>query len=112
MISLEVAIKKEPEVITVKEVFRKTLSLGLGLALASKEQIEKTVAELVKKGEVSATESKELMDELIKKGEDGHRELRNKIREHVKEFLYEMDIPTKEDLKNLESRLEKLERRE
>ncbi len=96
----------------MKDMFRKTLALGLGLALASKEQIEKTVDELVKKGEVSATESKELIDELITKGEDGHRELRNKIRGHVKEFLSEMDIPTKEDLKNLESRIEKLERRE
>lgn len=98
--------------VTVKDLLKKGLALGLGLAVASKEQIEKTVNELVKKGEVSAAESKELIDELIRKGEEEQKALRSKIREHVKEFLHELDIPTKEELRNLESRIEQLEKRE
>lgn len=96
----------------MKDLLKKGLALGLGLAVASKEQIEKVVDELVKKGEVSAAESKELVEELVKKGEQEQEELKNKVRAYLKEFLSELDVPTKSDLKSLESRIEKLENRE
>lgn len=95
----------------MKDLLKKGLALGLGLAIASKEQIEKAVDELVKKGEVSAAESKELIDELIRKGEEEQTELRAKIREGIKEFFSDLDIATKDDLKRLESRIEQLENR-
>lgn len=95
----------------MKDLIKKGLALGLGLAVASKEQIEKAVDELVKKGEVSASESKELIDELIRKGEEEQKELRMKIREHVNDFLRELNITTKEDIRNLEKRIDDLEKK-
>jgi len=96
----------------MKDLLKKGLALGLGLAVASKEQIEKVVDELVKKGEISAAESKELVEELVKKGEQEQEELKNKVRAYLREFLSELDVPSKSDLKNLESRIEKLENRD
>ncbi|MDI6813538.1 MAG: polyhydroxyalkanoate synthesis regulator [Desulfitobacteriaceae bacterium] len=96
----------------MKDLIKKGLALGLGLAVASKEQIEKGVDDLVKKGEVSAAESKDLVEELVKKGEDEQKELKQKVRGYLREFLNELEIPTKDDLRGLESRIERLENKE
>ncbi len=96
----------------MKDLIKKGLALGLGLAVASKEQIEKVVDELVKKGEVSAAESKDLVEELVKKGEDEQKELKQKVRGYLRELLNELGIPTKDDLRGLESRIERLENKE
>ncbi|GAB6172616.1 ATP synthase subunit B [Paradesulfitobacterium aromaticivorans] len=93
----------------MKDLLKKGLALGLGVAVASKEQIEKVVDDLVKKGEVSASESKELVNELIVKGEEGQKELQRVIREQFNKLLTELNIPTKEEIKRLEERLAKLE---
>ena len=44
-------------------ILKKGLAFGLGLAIASKEQAEKLIDELVKKGELSLDESKEVIDQ-------------------------------------------------
>ena len=95
----------------MKDLIKKGLALGLGLAVVSKEQIEKIVEELVKKGEVSATESKELIRELFEKGEAEKKELNARIREQFEKILKDVNIPTKADLERLEQRIKELENR-
>jgi polyhydroxyalkanoate synthesis regulator phasin len=93
----------------MKDLINKGLAFGLGLAVVSKEQIEKVVDELVKKGEVSATESKELIRELFEKGEAEKKEMNARIHEQLDKLLKELNIPTKADLERLEQRIQDLE---
>ena len=94
----------------MKDLIGRAVSLGLGLAVASKEQIEKTVEELVNKGEVGKAESRELADDLIRRGEASRRRLEEMARDRVQAILNEMNIATREDIARLERRLEALER--
>lgn len=96
----------------MKDLIQKGLSLGLGLAVMSKEQIEKAVDELVKKGELSATESKEFINDLIRKGDEQQREINSKLQDQVKKILNELSIPQKEDIERLEKRIAQLENRQ
>ncbi|MDR3601561.1 MAG: polyhydroxyalkanoate synthesis regulator [Desulfosporosinus sp.] len=93
----------------MKDLINKGLALGLGLAVVSKEQIEKLVDELVKKGEVSAGESKDLIRELFEKGETEKKEMNTRIHEQMEKLLKEFNIPTKADLERLEQRILDLE---
>jgi polyhydroxyalkanoate synthesis regulator phasin len=93
----------------MKDLIKKGLAIGLGLAVVSKEQIEKLVDELVKKGEVSSAESKDLINELFEKGETEKKELNSRIREQFQKLLNELNIPTKADLERLEQRIQELE---
>lgn len=95
----------------MRDLIQKGLAIGLGLAVVSKEQIEKLVDELVKKGEVSATESKELIRELSEKGEEEKKELNARIQEQLKKILNDLNIPSKADLERLEQRIQELENR-
>lgn len=92
----------------LKQVF----SLGLGAAVATKEQIEKTVEGLVKKGEVSREESKELINQWIEKGEQAQRDLDDQVKARVNEALSQLNVVTKEEFNALERRIRELENKE
>jgi polyhydroxyalkanoate synthesis regulator phasin len=95
----------------MKDLLKKGLAFGFGLAVVSKEQIEKFVDELVKKGEISKAESKDLIQELVEKGEAGQKEINNRIRDQFSKLLKDLNIPTREDIERLEKRIQELENR-
>ncbi|EQB22633.1 hypothetical protein UNSWDHB_45 [Dehalobacter sp. UNSWDHB] len=96
----------------MKSLIQKGIYIGLGLAMMSKEQVEKIVEELVEKGEVPVTESKNLVSDIINKGEKQQQVLEAKLREKIKEMLVELNIASKDDLAQLEERIKKFETRE
>jgi len=93
----------------MNELLKKAISLGVGITVASKEKIESVVDELVKKGEVAPSESKELVASLIAKGEEGRAEMKRSVREYVQKLLAELHVATKDDIERLEKRLDALE---
>lgn len=95
----------------MKDFVRKSLNLGLGLAVTSKEQIESTVEELVKKGEVKPGESKQMVEQLVEKGDEERGKLQSMIREQVNQVLGEFNIATDEETQALKDRVTELEER-
>ncbi|MGE4273206.1 MAG: phasin family protein [Desulfitobacterium sp.] len=92
----------------MKSLIQKGIYIGLGLAMMSKEQVEKIVEELVEKGEVPVSESKNLVSDIINKGEKQQQVLETKLREKIKEMLVELNIASKDDLAQLEERIKKI----
>jgi polyhydroxyalkanoate synthesis regulator phasin len=89
---------------------KKWLMFGLGLAVTGKEQVEKFVDELVKKGELSLEEAKDIMDQWIQQKEERKAELQHIVREQLKQMMDKLDLATKEDIRKLEERVENLEK--
>lgn len=92
------------------DLFKQFFTLGLGAAVITKEQIEKSVETLVKKGEVSTNESKELVNQWLEKGEQARQEIDDIVKTRVNQVLSSLDIVTKEDYQELERRIEALEK--
>ncbi|MDQ1910098.1 phasin family protein [Paenibacillus sp. GD4] len=93
----------------MNDLFRKALSLGVGITVLSKEKIEQLVEDLVKKGDVAPDESKELVTRLVEKGEQQQSEIKRMVREQLQKVMSELQVATKEDIARLEQRIEKLE---
>ncbi|ANB57315.1 hypothetical protein GFC29_736 [Anoxybacillus sp. B7M1] len=93
------------------DMIRKMLAFGLGLASVSKEQAEKLVDELVKRGELSLEESKDVIDQWIRQKEEGKAEFQRAVREQLKQMLDKLDLATKEDIRQLEERIQRLEQK-
>ncbi|CAM3625947.1 hypothetical protein COLU111180_00025 [Cohnella lubricantis] len=91
----------------MRDMISKAVSLGLGLAVAGKEQAEKLVDELVKRGEMSREESFAFVDDLLKKGEDAQRRVSDLVQERVQAFG-DRTWATKEDIERLEQRIDML----
>ncbi|QJD83055.1 phasin family protein [Cohnella herbarum] len=96
----------------MRDTIEKAFSLGLGLAVAGKEQIEKTIDELVKKGEMSKTESRTLVNDLVGKGEEMRKRIEVVVKERVQAIVGDGRLATKEDIERIEQRLTILEQRE
>ncbi|ALA50997.1 phasin family protein [Shouchella clausii] len=94
----------------MKDLLNNMYSLGVGAAAASKEQIEKTVNDLVQRGEVKRSESNQLIDDLLAKGQKAQENMENMIQERTKQFLSSLDVPTKEEVDALKARVAALEK--
>lgn len=94
------------------DLFKQVFSLGLGAAITTKEQIEKTVDALVKKGEVNKDESKELISQWVERGEQAKQEIDDIIKTRVNQALTSLNLVTKEEFKELERRIQALENKE
>lgn len=89
----------------MSDFMKKAIALGLGLTAVSKEKVEQFVDDLVAKGEVAQSESKEAVNRLIARGEEQRLELKRMIQDQVKKVLSDLDVATKQDLKDLEHKL-------
>lgn len=97
----------------MKDTIEKMFSLGLGVVVAGKEQIEKTVEELVKKGEVNRAESKELIDRLVKKGEEARQQIATMATEPQSDSASnDTQWATQADIARIHERLDALESRD
>jgi len=89
------------------DMIKKTMLAGIGLSLMTKEKIEKIATEFIEKGRMSEKEGKEFVDELMKKSEEAKNTLETSIEKTVKKVLDKMNIATKDDIIDLEKKIEK-----
>lgn len=94
------------------DLLKQVFSLGLGAAITTKEQIEKTVETLVKKGEVSKEESKELINQWVEKGEQAKQDLDDIVKTRINQALISLNLVTKDEFNELERRIRLLENKE
>ena len=90
----------------MSDLLRKAISLGVGLAVASKEKIEQYADEMVTRGELGKNESKEFVKQMVAKGEEQRGQMKTMVQDQVRRVLEELDVATKRDVKKLEERLE------
>ncbi|WP_445506142.1 phasin family protein [Niallia sp. 03190] len=95
----------------MKNVINQFISLGIGVAAASKEQVEKLVNDLVAKGEISKNESKDIVNQLLEKGQQTKKEMDGIIKTKVQQALKELDVVTMEEYRELERRIALLEQK-
>ncbi len=74
------------------------------------EKIEEVVAALIKKGKLSEKEGKELAVELVARSIKAKDELGEKVEKIVSNTMQKLNIPTRKDLEELKTRLERLEK--
>ena len=91
-------------------LLKKMIWLGAGLAAMTTEKIESVVAELIKKGQLSEKEGKALAAELVARSIKAKKDLGEKVEKTISDALQRLNIPTRRDLEELKTRLERLEK--
>ncbi len=92
------------------ELFKKTIWLGAGLAVMTTEKIEEAVAEIIKKGQLSEKEGKELMADLVEQSKKAKRKLAEKVEKIIDHTLQKMNIPSRKEMEELRARVARLEK--
>ena len=94
------------------DFIKKTMLVGVGLAAVTREKIEEIVGELVKKGELSEKEGREMVDELVEKSKKVKKDLDKKVEKIVADTLNKLNIPTRDELTALKKKIDKLAKKE
>lgn len=93
----------------MSDLLKKAISLGWGLTIVSKEKVEGIVDELVRRGELAPSESKQLVERLIDKGAEEQDRFKELINEQVKSVLQSMGLATVKEVEELKGRVAELE---
>lgn len=92
------------------DLLRRTVLTGIGLVYMTKDKIEEVAKSLSEESNLSEEEGRKLAKDLLKQSEDAKRNLETRIDGVVKSALGKLDIPSRQDLRKLESRVEELEK--
>ena len=95
----------------MEDLFKKTISFGIGLFDYTKEKVEKLVDEMVKRGEVNKQDTTKTVEELWEKASKEQSAFWNKVKTYVKSIVDEMACRVRSDFKALEERVAALEKR-
>lgn len=100
-------VKEEKPALDIERLF----TIAVGAWTLTKEKAEEIIEELEEKGEVKKKDAKKYVDELVKKGEKEREELRTTIDDRIREVTKKLGIVTQDDIKKLNEKLERLERK-
>jgi polyhydroxyalkanoate synthesis regulator phasin len=89
------------------ETVKKAMLVGLGV----QEKMREYVDDLVKKGEVSKEQSGSLFKDLMSTAEKNMEGLDKTWKEMIQSTMERMNLPTREDIENLEKKVNALSRR-
>jgi poly(hydroxyalkanoate) granule-associated protein len=92
----------------MKDFIRKSMLVGMGLATVTREKIEETIDELIKKGEMSEKEGKEAIDELVEKSKEMKKDLTEKVENMVSDTLKKLNIPSRDEFQALKDKVERM----
>jgi len=87
------------------DYLRKISLLGMGIITLTKEKAEELAEELVKQGEISEEEGKNLMADLLKRSNEQKKEFDKRIEQEMKKAAARLNLATKEDIDRLEKKI-------
>ncbi|MCK4683179.1 phasin family protein [Candidatus Bipolaricaulota bacterium] len=91
------------------DLTRKAILTGVGLGLIAKDKIDEVVEKIREENKLTEEESRKLAKELLDQSEEARKNLEEEVKKTVADALKKLDIPSREDLENLNTRIEKLE---
>ena len=95
----------------MQDILHKILYAGIGLAALSEQKAQEIVADLEKRGEVSAEEGKKLAQELVEKARQQAQDIRRFVSQEVEKVSSKVKIVSRDDFDALERRVADLEQR-
>jgi polyhydroxyalkanoate synthesis regulator phasin len=93
-------------------MLERSVLAGIGVLSMTHEKAQKIVDELIQRGEVQKDEAKDWVERLVQRGDEERQSLRKLIHDEVKSSLDELGLATKQDLQDLASKIETLDKQE
>ena len=93
----------------MRESVRKLGLIGAGLWAITEDRINELVKELVDKGDINKEEGKKVVQDMLEERKKQKLDLEKKISEQIQESISKIDVFTKKDMSELESRIQTLE---
>jgi len=94
-----------------RDLLGRSIDLGLGALLLTKEAAQKLVDELVHKGEVSKEEGKKLVERMLERGKEQKERIEGLVKEAVDKAVEKTDLARGHELREARARIAELQQR-
>lgn len=91
----------------MKDILKKALLFGVGVAAMSRDQVDSFVKQLEKKKIINVKEGKKLVNDLLKASDKTKKKVQAEVEKQVRSALKKVPLATKQDLAALEKKLKK-----
>ncbi|RKZ25212.1 hypothetical protein DRQ20_05625 [bacterium] len=102
-------IKKGRE--RVKEFVEKSMLLAVDAIALTGERVRELIDEHVKKGRITPEEGERIFETITRRMEESRKVLREEIRSVIKEVIEEMEIPSREEVREIKEKIDSLNRK-
>jgi len=102
--------QEENHNVTWRDLLDKSLELGLGAIVLTKQSISKLIDELVAKGSLGREEAKNLMAQMLERGREGKSHIDSMIAQAAEKVIERANLVRRGDLEALAARVDRLER--
>lgn len=93
------------------DILQKGLLTGLGAAVVTREKVMAATRSLVREGKLSKEDAENLANDLLEAGRQQWQDLQERIAASLRGGLETMDIGSHKEIRELQERLENLEKR-
>lgn len=93
----------------ISTLAKKFLLLGIGALSLTEERLEQIISGMVKKGEISRQEGRDLVQEMLKKINQEKDSLSEKMKKEFNSLMDKMEVPKQNDLEELKQKIAELE---
>jgi polyhydroxyalkanoate synthesis regulator phasin len=93
----------------MEDLFKKFLYTGVGLVSHNAEMLQKNLNDLIEKGKLTEEEGRKVVDDLVDDTNHKKEEFEDRLRGMVDSILKKVDLPSREELSDLKSRIAELE---
>jgi len=90
------------------EMWKRYLDVGVTFSETTRKRAEEFVRDLVKAGEVQQERAQKAVDELVDRSRKNTEELVTLVRNEIKSQVSTLGIATKDDIRRLEGRIDRL----
>lgn len=91
------------------DLFKKFLYTGVGIVSTTAETLQKSVDEWIDKGSISKEEGKKIIEDFISEAGEKKDTYEGKVMDFVEKAKSKIDIPSREEIENLNARIAELE---
>lgn len=93
----------------MEDLFKKFLYTGVGLVSHNAEMLQNSVKDLIEKGKLSEEEGRKVVDDLVDDTNNKREEFEGRLKGLVDGILGKLDLPSREEISGLKSRISELE---
>ena len=97
----------------MEDLLKNIFFAGIGSLALSYEKTNDLIKDLVEKGKITVEQGKQLNEELKRVVENNEDNIQNskELEDNIKNHLNSLNLATKEDIDNLNKRIDKLEKK-
>jgi len=96
----------------MRDIVRKSILLGIGLAALTREKIEETAKKIAEEDNLTEEEGRKVAEDLFKQSDETRKNLKEQVEKFVDNALEKLNSPSRKDLQKLEERIERLEKQQ